>query len=295
MRGFAIGVLRYRTEGHTPDPSFVRQFGIGWDAFGYRKRWRRAPIGGINSPMPDLPESSQKTAAMLIIGDEILSGRTRDANLSYLANWLVDLGIELREARVIVDDVETIAGTVNTLRAQYDYVFTTGGIGPTHDDMTIEAVAQAFGVPLELNETARHNMVDVHGLELNEGRRRMITLPVGAELVESVASVAPGFVMGNVFVMAGIPKVMQAMLEGLKPRLQSSAPFVSLTLTANLPESTISVPLKSIQAENPDVRIGSYPFYKDGAPGADVVVRSRDPERARTVADAVRRMIAELA
>ena len=231
---------------------------------------------------------------MLIIGDEILSGRTQDANLAYLACYLVDLGIELREARVIADDVRIIADTINTLRAQYDYLFTTGGIGPTHDDMTIEAVARAFGVPLKLNEEARHNMADVHGLELNEGRLRMITLPVGCSLVESVASIAPGFQMGNVFVMAGIPKVMQAMLEGIAPRLEGASPFVSLTLTAHLPESTLSTPLKAIQAQNPDVRIGSYPFYRDGRPGADLVIRSRNPARAETVAGAVRAMIEEL-
>ena len=241
--------------------------------------------------MPNAPDAPQKTAALLIIGDEILSGRTQDANLAYLARFLVDMGIELREARVIADDVQIIADTINTLRAQYDYLFTTGGIGPTHDDMTIEAVAGAFGVPLELNEEARHNMVDVHGLALNEGRLRMITLPAGCALVDSVASVAPGFQMGNVFVMAGIPKVMQAMLEGIAPRLEGASPFVSLTLTAHLPESTLSTPLKAIQAENPDVRIGSYPFYRDGKPGADLVIRSRDPVRARAVSELVRGMI----
>jgi len=244
--------------------------------------------------MTTSPDSPQKTAAMLIIGDEILSGRTKDANLGYLAEWLVELGIELREARVIADDVEVIAETVNVLRQAYDYLFTTGGIGPTHDDMTIEAVARAFGVPLVLHEGARHNMVEVHGLELNEGRLRMITLPQGCELVETKNAIAPGFQMGNVFVMAGIPKVMQAMLEGIRPRLETSRPYTSITLTAHLPESTLSVPLRELQERNPDVRIGSYPFYTDGIPGADLVIRSRDPARARSVAEDVRLMIAAL-
>ena len=154
---------------------------------------------------------------MLIIGDEILSGRTKDANLAYLAERLVEIGVDLKEARVIADDLQVIADTINVLRKQYDYLFTTGGIGPTHDDMTIEAVALAFDVPLELHEEARHNMVEVHGLALNEGRLRMITLPKGSELVETKNAIAPGFQMGNVFVMAGIPKVMQAMLEGVRP------------------------------------------------------------------------------
>jgi molybdenum cofactor synthesis domain-containing protein len=239
-------------------------------------------------------DTPQKTAAMLIIGDEILSGRTKDANLGYLAEWLVDMGIELREARVIADDLTVIAETVNVLRNQYDYLFTTGGIGPTHDDLTIEAVARAFGVPLELHEAARRNMVEVHGLALNEGRLRMITWPRGAELVETRNAIAPGFQMGNVFVMAGIPKVMQAMLEGVRSRLSPSSPFRSLTLTANLPESTISVPLRELQERNPDVRIGSYPFYQDGKPGADLVIRSRDPARLEAVGQELERIIARL-
>jgi molybdenum cofactor synthesis domain-containing protein len=239
-------------------------------------------------------DTPQKTAAMLIIGDEILSGRTKDANLGYLAEWLVDMGIELREARVIADDLAGIAETVNVLRSQYDYLFTTGGIGPTHDDLTIEAVAKAFDVPLELHEAAHRNMVEVHGLALNEGRLRMITLPRGAELVETRNAIAPGFQMGNVFVMAGIPKVMQAMLEGVRPRLEASSPYRSLSLTANLPESTISVPLRELQERNPDVKIGSYPFYQDGKPGADLVIRSRDPARLEAVGLELGRMIARL-
>jgi molybdenum cofactor synthesis domain-containing protein len=244
--------------------------------------------------MSTMLDSPQKTAAMLIIGDEILSGRTRDANLAYLAEWLVDMGIELREARVIADDLPEIAETVNVLRRRYDYLFTTGGIGPTHDDLTIEAVARAFGVPLELHEEARHNMVEVHGLALNEGRLRMITLPRGARLVETPNAIAPGFQMGNVFVMAGIPKVMQAMLEGIRSRLESASPYRSVTLTAHLPESAMSVPLRALQERNPDVKIGSYPFYRDGRPGADLVIRSRDPARMEAVAAELGRMISEL-
>lgn len=238
---------------------------------------------------------SVKTAALILIGDEILSGRTEDKNLSYLARWLGDLGIELKEARVIADDTTVIADTVNALRREYDYVFTTGGIGPTHDDVTIEAVAAAFGKPLKVHEEARARMEAYHGKEgVNEGRLRMITLPEGCTLIDNTVGAAPGFQLENVFVMAGIPNVMQAMLEAVRPRLEAATPYTSLSIRAHLPESTLSAPLRELQAQYPDVRIGSYPFYEGGKPGADLVIRSRNPDRAAEVAGAARAAVRRL-
>jgi molybdopterin-biosynthesis enzyme MoeA-like protein len=180
------------------------------------------------------------------------------------------------------------------MRAQYDYLFTTGGIGPTHDDMTIESVAKAFGLPLELHEEARRNMEEVHGVAMNEGRRRMLSLPRGARIFPSDMAVAPGFQIGNVFVMAGIPRVMQAMLESVKGHLEGSTPYHSLTVTAHISESKLSGPLRAIQERFPDVRIGSYPFQIDGKFGADIVIRSREDDRLAVVADAVREALATL-
>lgn len=238
---------------------------------------------------------NSKTAALILIGDEILSGRTEDKNLPYLARWLGELGIELKEARVIADDVDVIADTVNALRREYDYVFTTGGIGPTHDDVTIEAVAAAFGKPLKVHEAARARMEAVHGEDgVNEGRLRMVTLPEDCTLIDNSVGVAPGFQLENVFVLAGIPGVMQAMLEAVGPRLDSATPYTSLSIRAHLPESTLSAPLRELQAQYPDVRIGSYPFYEGGKPGADLVIRSRDPDRAAEVAEATRAAVRRL-
>ncbi len=235
------------------------------------------------------------TAAAIIIGDEILSGRTRDKNLGYLGEWLGDLGIRLVEARVIPDDAEVIAETVNACRANFDYVFTTGGIGPTHDDITSGSVAMAFGVPLVVDEDARALLGDHYGPGgLNEARLRMARVPEGAELIDNPISKAPGFRIENVFVMAGIPVVMRAMLESLRHELVGGAPLLSCSVAAPLPESLIAGPLGEIQDGNPDVQIGSYPFFRNNQAGANLVMRATDPARLEAVAAAVRAMITAL-
>lgn len=226
------------------------------------------------------------TACLLIIGDEILSGRTRDANLAFIAKWLNGQGIVLREVRVIPDVEATIVATVNEVRRTYDYVFTTGGIGPTHDDITAGSVAKAFGVALEFNEAAAAALQARLTGPLNEGRKRMAMLPQGARLIENVISGAPGFVLGNVHVMAGIPAVMQAMLETLSGTLKGGRPVGSAALHVYAGESFIAPTLVQVQAAYPDVTIGSYPFYSDDKYGASLVLRGADPDRlAAAVAD----------
>jgi molybdenum cofactor synthesis domain-containing protein len=220
------------------------------------------------------------TAGLLLIGDEILSGRTKDKNLGYIADFLTALGIDLKEARVVADIEDDIAAAVNALRVRYTYVFTTGGIGPTHDDITADAVAKAFGV--EINHDPRAvAILQAHyapGM-LNEARMRMARIPVGAELIENPVSKAPGFRLGNVFVMAGVPRIMQAMLDSLAPRLERGAPMLSATVTANIGEGDLAKPLKEIQERHPQVVIGSYPFEDQGKYGSNLVLRSRDPAR----------------
>jgi molybdenum cofactor synthesis domain-containing protein len=223
--------------------------------------------------------SPAPTAAVLIIGDEILSGRTKDRNLGYIADWLAALGIDLKEARVVGDVEADIVGAVDALRARYTYVFTTGGIGPTHDDITADAVARAFGVPIEHHPEAVRILKEwfaVIGREPNEARMRMARLPVGAEMVPNPMSKAPGFRMGNVFVMAGIPKVMAAMLEEIAPVIERGEPVQSRTIAFNAAEGDIAKPLKEIQERYPAVLIGSYPKEVNGRFCADIVLRSRD-------------------
>jgi molybdenum cofactor synthesis domain-containing protein len=220
------------------------------------------------------------TAALLLIGDEILSGRTKDRNLGYVADFLTALGIDLKEARLVPDVEEDIVAAVNALRARYDYVFTTGGIGPTHDDITADAVARAFGVPIDHDPRAVA-ILEAHyepGM-LNEARLRMARIPKGASLIDNPVSRAPGFRLGNVFVMAGVPKIMQAMLEELKGELERGAPMLSATVTAFIGEGDLAKPLKEIQERYPDVVIGSYPFEEQGRFGSNLVLRSRDSAR----------------
>lgn len=220
------------------------------------------------------------TACLVIIGNEILSGRTRDANLAHLGTRLNELGIRLREARVIPDDEATIINTVNEVRQHYDYVFTTGGIGPTHDDITAESIAKAFGVPLIENPEARA-ILERHYPPggLNPGRLRMARTPAGASLIENAVSAAPGFRFENVFVMAGIPRVMQSMLESLAPELAGGSPLDSCSVTLDSPESVLSPGLGELQARFPDVEVGSYPFERAGRYGVTVVMRSVDSPR----------------
>jgi molybdenum cofactor synthesis domain-containing protein len=216
---------------------------------------------------------------MLVIGDEILSGRTRDSNLHYLAGELTRRGIDLREARVVADDHKAIAAAVNALRAGFDHVFTSGGIGPTHDDITADAVAAAFGVNIDVREDARAILAahyERSGLEFNDARRRMARIPEGAVLIDNPISAAPGFTLGNVHVMAGVPSIFEAMLASVLPRLTGGAPLLSQSLRVDRGEGEIAAPLGALAAEFPDLSFGSYPFISNGAHGANLVVRGTD-------------------
>ena len=236
------------------------------------------------------------TACVLVIGNEILSGRTRDANLAWLAVELTKLGIRLREARVIPDVPETIVATVNELRAKFDYVFTTGGIGPTHDDITAECIAAAFGVALIRNEEAVRRL-EAHYRDkslLNEARLRMANTPEGAELIDNPVSKAPGFRIGNVHVMAGVPAIMQGMFDGLKHRLVGGTKLASRTINCDIPEGLMAAGLGAIQARNPTVEIGSYPYMRMGKAGAAIVLRGTDPEALGAAAEAVKALMRTL-
>jgi len=227
-----------------------------------------------------MAEEKIVTAAVLIIGNEILSGRTQDTNLAYLAAGLNSVGVTLREARVVPDIAQEIVAAVNELRARYDYLFTTGGIGPTHDDITSEAVAKAFGVPWTLHPEAHQIFLEHYKPgELNEARLRMAHTPQGASLVRNAVSRAPGFRMGNVFVFAGIPRVMQAMFDAVKHDLKGGRPMLARTVSCHLAEGVIAKGLGEIQNCYPDLDIGSYPFYRRGEFGTSLVLRGRDAER----------------
>ena len=235
------------------------------------------------------------TAAVLLIGDEILSGRTKDKNLGFIADYLVSLGIDLKEARCVADDEADIIAAVNALRARYTYVFTTGGIGPTHDDITADAMAKAFGVPIGHHPRAVGVLTRYFkeiGREANEARMRMARVPQGATLIENAVSKAPGFRIENVFVMAGVPKVMNAMMEAIAPTLDKGVPMQSRTVALQGGEGDVAKPLGEIQSRYADVFIGSYPF--EGATGfaTNLVVRSRNPE-ALAKAEAEVKAVAE--
>jgi molybdenum cofactor synthesis domain-containing protein len=244
--------------------------------------------------------SAQKqtvTAAVAIIGNEILSGRTKDANLPFLAEQLNALGIQVREARVVADVTDEIVAAVNELRSRYDYVFTTGGIGPTHDDITAEAVAKAFDVAIDVDAEARA-LLERHyattGAELNEARLRMARLPHGATMVENPISKAPGFQIGNVFVLAGIPVVAQAMFESLKHRLVGGAPVQSRAIAVFLAEGTVAKGLGALQDKYPSADIGSYPFHRQGRFGTSLVVRSQDAGVLNAATEELRALLAGL-
>ena len=227
-----------------------------------------------------MSDEKKVRAALIIIGNEILSGRTQDANLQHLAKELNGVGVTLSEARVIPDDEEMIVGTVNEMRAAYDYVFTTGGIGPTHDDITSECVAKAFGLPLIRNAEAQA-LMEVHyvrtGRELNEARLRMANTPEGAALVKNPISTAPGFRVENVYVLAGVPMVMQAMLEGLKPELVGGETMLSRAVASYIGEGNMAAGLAALQDKYSALDIGSYPFYKAGNRfGTTIVLRHTD-------------------
>jgi molybdenum cofactor synthesis domain-containing protein len=230
--------------------------------------------------MPDAPKVV--TACLLIIGNEILSGRTRDSNMHFLAGRLTELGIRLLEARVVPDIEATIVATLNEVRARFDYVFTTGGIGPTHDDITADCVAKAFRLPIGPHPEAVRRMTAHYqrmGTEFNEARRRMARTPEGASLIDNPVSTAPGFQIGNVFVMAGIPQVMQAMFDGMKHLLVGGAPVMSRAVSGFLPEGIIAAELGALQQRYPDIEIGSYPFQRQGKAGSTIVLRGTDRAR----------------
>ncbi|PRX37063.1 molybdenum cofactor synthesis domain-containing protein [Meinhardsimonia xiamenensis] len=221
------------------------------------------------------------TAAMLVIGDEILSGRTRDSNMHHLARKLSEAGIDLREVRFVPDEAEAIIAALNALRHAYDHVFTSGGIGPTHDDITADAVAAAFGVPIDVREDARAILAEHYarnGIEMNAARLRMARIPEGATLIENPVSAAPGFSLGNVHVMAGVPAVFEAMVASLLPRLTGGAPLTSASVDIPRPEGDIAGPLAALAAEFPQLSIGSYPYIREGRFGANVVIRGSDAE-----------------
>ena len=225
---------------------------------------------------------SNPTAAILVIGDEILSGRTRDANMHYLAGELATKGIDLKEARIVPDVQDAIVAALNALRARYDHVFTSGGIGPTHDDITADAVAAAFGLPLHVRDDARDLLArhyDRSGLEFNEARMRMARIPEGAVLIDNPISAAPGFSMQNVHVMAGVPNIFQAMVASLLPRLTGGRPLLSQTLRIERGEGSVAKPLAALAAEFDDLSFGSYPFVQNGAYGTNIVVRGADAGR----------------
>ena len=238
------------------------------------------------------------TAALLVIGDEILSGRTKDKNIGYVAESLTAIGIDLKEVRVVPDEEPEIVAALNALRARYTYVFTTGGIGPTHDDITADAVAKAFGVSIDHDpravEILRARMAQTGGV-MNEARMRMARLPAGAELVLNKVSAAPGFWIDNVIVMAGVPQIMQAMLEYVVPRLRTGAKMLSETLRADCREGDIGTELGEIAKAHPGVVIGSYPFMdeKRGA-NTHVVVRSREAQKLAAAIAAVEAMLARV-
>lgn len=222
------------------------------------------------------------TAAMLVIGDEILSGRTRDSNMHHLAGELTRAGIDLREVRVVSDDRAAIIGAVQALSAAYDNLFTSGGIGPTHDDITAEAVAAAFGTPISVRDDARA-LLEAHykrsGGQINEARLRMARIPDGAALIDNPVSIAPGFTIQNVHVMAGVPAVFEAMVASVLPTLTGGAPLLSQSLRIERGEGEIAGPLSDLAEKYGDLSIGSYPYVKDGVFGANIVIRGHDGAR----------------
>ncbi len=236
------------------------------------------------------------TAAILVIGDEILSGRTKDRNIGYIAEYLAKVGVEAREARVVPDVEDEIVAAVNALRARYDYLFTTGGIGPTHDDITADAVAKAFGVAIGEDPCALAVMMERYTeADLTPARRRMARIPVGADLIDNPVSKAPGFRLGNVIVMAGVPSVMQAMLDHAIQGVQGGAVMLVETVEAeNLPEGRYGDALAELAKARPEVSIGSYPSFQDGKFRNQIVVRAREAGVLAEAKAAVAAMVARL-
>ena len=241
-------------------------------------------------------KSRQWTAALVVIGDEILSGRTQDKNVAQVALWLNQHGIRLAEVRIVPDEIGRIAETVNALRVAHDYLFTTGGIGPTHDDITVDAMAEAFGVPVVIHPHGRKILEDYYRDRpggLTEARLRMARVPEGAELIPNPSSGAPGVKMGNVYILAGVPYIAASMLEALTGKLEGGKPIVSVTIGARAPESDVADLLRQTEAANPGVAIGSYPFFREGRYGANFVIRSEDSELAKRTGEELARRLRE--
>jgi molybdenum cofactor synthesis domain-containing protein len=227
-------------------------------------------------------------AALVIIGNEILSGRTQDKNLAYLAKWLNQQGIRLHQVRVVADETDEIVEAVNAARAKYDYVFTTGGIGPTHDDITVDAISAAFGVETVIHPRAAKLLQEYYADRINEARLRMARVPDGAALIENAVSAAPGIRMENVYIMAGIPSVMQGMLASLEGQLAGGRPVVSETVSAYVAESQVASLLSQVETEFAGVLVGSYPVWRGNRVGANFVVSSSQPELVKNAAQAIR-------
>jgi molybdenum cofactor synthesis domain-containing protein len=222
------------------------------------------------------------TAALLVIGDEILSGRTKDKNIGHIADHLTAIGIQMKEVRIVADEEPEIVEAVNALRKRYAYLFTTGGIGPTHDDITADAIAKAFGVGIDVDERALAPMrayFQRRGVELTPARMRMARIPFGAELVENSVSIAPGFMLGNVIVMAGVPNIMHVMLDAATKFLKTGKKMLSTALDLHRPEGEIAEMFGALQKRFPDVPMGSYPFQRDGKPGTQLVLRCTEAAR----------------
>src|SRR5689334_892826 len=236
------------------------------------------------------------TAGLLVIGDEILSGRTKDKNIGFIAEYLTNIGIDLKEVRVVADEEAEIVAALNALRHRYSYVFTTGGIGPTHDDITADSVAKAFGVAIDHHPEVVARFRERWGAaDLNEARLRMARIPDGAELIQSATILAPGFKLDNVIVMAGVPSIMQAMMDIVAPKLKSGVRMLSDSVRADAREGDVGGPLREIANTHPETIIGSYPFMDEhGKPNTNLVVRSRDPDKLNAAMSAVKEMLAGL-
>ena len=234
------------------------------------------------------------TAAMIAIGDELLSGRTKDKNIGHLADMMTMVGIDLREVRIVPDEEASIVEAINALRTRYDYIFTSGGIGPTHDDITADAVSKAFDVDCIYDERAMTLLAAMYArreMEFSDARKRMARMPEGARLIPNPVSTAPGFAIGNVHVMAGVPQVFQAMLDAIMPELQTGTPLLSQSVRSPYGEGDIGTPLTEVQKNHPETSIGSYPKFDGKVFSTDIVVRARDPQVLSAAAADVQAMI----
>lgn len=237
------------------------------------------------------------TAAMLAIGDELLSGRTKDRNIGHLADILTAAGIDLKEVRIVPDEEDAIVEALNALRPKFDYVFTSGGIGPTHDDITADAVSRAFGLPCIYDDKAMKLLADNYArrdLEFTDSRKRMARMPEGSQHIDNPVSTAPGFHIGNVYVMAGVPSVFQAMLDNVLPGLRTGRKLLSKAVLCPFGEGVIGAPLTAIQKDNPDTIIGSYPKFENGRFSTELVVRGGDTGKIDAAVAAIEAMITSL-